>query len=120
MPPIFRETPPIELVIQCLHCVGLSGITDYSSFSKQSIQVQKFEDCLPLLEPYYLPCKANDYLYKTPFTQTNAMTILRQILKANGVGLKYTEKSSNSQKTTYYQLESKKIETKEDITIAFE
>ena len=89
MPPVFREIPPIDLVNQCLSCIGLSGIDDFSTFSKQTIIVNRFEECLPLLEPYYLPCKANDYLYKTPFTYNHILTILRQVLKVHGVGLKY-------------------------------
>lgn len=122
MPPVFREIPPIDLVNQCLSCVGLSGIDDFSTFSKQTIIVNRFEECLPLLEPYYLPCKANDYLYKTPFTYNHILTILRQVLKVHGVGLKYFEKTINNTKTTFYQLETKTTSPikNSEITIAFE
>jgi hypothetical protein len=122
MPPVFRESPPIELINECLSCIGLSGIDDFSTFSKQTINIQKFEECLPLLEPYYLPCKASDYLYKTPFTQNQILTILRQVLKVHGVGLKYFEKTIHNVKTTFYQLEIKvpSLAKHSDVTIAFE
>lgn len=120
MPPVFRECPPLDLVNSLLQTIGLSGIDDYSQFSKQSIHTTKFEEMLPLLEPYYLPCKANDYLYKTPFTNTNVLTILRQVLKAHGATLKYIEKSSLGTKQTFYQIKIEAGSPLADLTIAFE
>ena len=122
MPPVFREQPPIELVNQCLSCIGLSGIQDSSQFNKQSINLSKFEEVLPFLEPYYLPCKAADYLHITPFTHNNVLTVLRQVLKIHGAALKYSEKSTGGVKNTWYQVQLSKdnVVSKKDITIAFE
>jgi hypothetical protein len=122
MPPVFREVPPIELVNQCLGCIGLYGIQDSSQFNKQSINITKFEEVLPFLEPYYLPCKASDYLYTTPFTHNNVLTILRQVLKIHNAVLKYSEKSTGGVKNTWYQIQASKnsLVTKNEVTIAFE
>ena len=120
MPPVFRECPPLDLVNTFLQTLGLKGVDDYSQFSKQCICTEKFEELLPLLEPYYLPCKANDYLYKTPFTQNNVLTILRQILKAHGATLKYIEKSSLGSKQTFYQIKIDPSSHLADLTIGFD
>ena len=122
MPLVFREIPPLEIINQCLSCIGLSGIQDSSQFNKQSINLSKFEEVLPFLEPYYLPCKASDYLYITPFTYNNVLTVLRQVLKIHGAVLKYSEKSTGGVKNTWYQIQISKdsLVSKKDITIAFE
>ena len=109
MPPVFRELPPIELVEDCVKAIGLKDLTDFSWFSKSQISVETFEELLPFLEPYYLPCKAKDYLYKSPFTQSSVITVLRQLLKVYDITLKSCEKSQASVKTTLYQLDTKKF-----------
>ena len=116
MPPVFRELPPLELVIECVKAIGLKDLNDFTWFSKSQIIVEVLEEILPFLEPYYLPCKAKDYLYKTPFTQSSVITILRQILKVYDININSCEKSQASVKTTLYQLDTKKFSYKKGVT----
>lgn len=103
MAPVFREAPSLEIVEQLLKTVGLHGSDDSTWFTKQNISLDKFEECLPVLEPYYIPCKAKEYIH-SPLTQIRAITIIRQVLKCYGLGLKAVEKSVKGQKTMWYQI----------------
>ena len=105
MPPVFRDTPPKEIVNQVLKTIGLTGFHDTTWFCKTQIQLQDMEELLPLLEPYYLPCKAQAYLHANPFTPNTAITILRQILKPWDASLKTVEKSRGGVKSTWYQIQ---------------
>lgn len=121
MPLIFREIPPITLVTALLQTIGLTGLEDATWFSKQQIQLAKFEEYLPELEAFYIPCKAVDYLHKT-LTPTRAITILRQVLRTQGAYLQATERSTGGAKTTWYQVlqDSKNNKNSNDKEICIE
>ena len=91
--------------------------------TKQHIHLKIFEELLPQLEPYYIPCKARLYIYNNPFTPAHAITILRQVLKVHSHTLKASEKTRGGEKTIWYQilcLENDTIPTLEgDITVSF-
>ena len=104
MSPIFRNPPPLEIVLQVLEAFGLTkGLNDSSWFSKASIKLDALEKVLIELEPYYMPCKAELYLYST-LTHLTAITILRQVIKPYGVSLKMKERGRYSVKTLWYHL----------------
>lgn len=103
MPPVFRHTPPIELVSEILCCFSLKSIYDSTWFSKNTIDLSALELLIPVLEPYYLPCKAKQYLYD--LTTLRAVTILRQVLKEYNVILSTTEKTIGNKKSTLYQIQ---------------
>ena len=103
MAPVFREAPSLELVEQLLKAIGLQGTEDFTWFTKKNVNLDKFELCFPELEPYYIPCKAKEYIH-SPLTQGRAITIIRQVLKCYGLGLKTAEKSVKGVKTTWYQI----------------
>lgn len=108
MPPVFREKPSNELVTRILTSFGLTrGLCDTSWFNKQNIKLLNLEQLLPELEPFYIPCKANDYL-NSELTPNRAITILRQILKEYNSKLLSSEKSSAGEKTTWYHIQSYK------------
>jgi hypothetical protein len=102
---IFRETPPRDLVSALLQGYGLHSIEDLSPFTKSHINLTLIESLLPLLEQYYIPCKAQEYLHH-PLTHSRALTILRQILKSHDISLNVTEKSTGGVKTTWYSLQT--------------
>lgn len=104
MPKIFRKDPPIELVVLFLRACGLKSIHDYSWFSKKHIHLKEFEEVLPELEPFYIPCKAAEYLYKV-ITVNRAITILRQVLRVYNIGLTSKEITRNSEKNVWYQIQ---------------
>ncbi len=104
MPKVFRQNPPSSLVDQVLQTFGLQSIHDTSWFSKKQIQLQNLENILPELEPYYIPCKAQEYLY-TSITHNRALTILRQILRVHQRIIVSKEKTCGNEKQIWYQLQ---------------
>ncbi len=104
MPPLFREKPPLELVERFLQTFGLTTLGDATWFSKQQIKLFSFQELLPELEPYYLPCKAAEYIYGT-VNEGRAITILRHLLRAYGAQLLSSEKSRGGQKSMWYQIQ---------------
>ena len=100
---MFRKVPPLEIVEQVLRSLKLGSITDKRWFSKEEISVETLEEWMPLVEPFYLPCKAERYLQRE-MTQSRIITVVRHLLKANGVELKVQEKMVNGRKTTLYQV----------------
>ena len=104
---ILREKPPLELLDQFLNTVGLSkGSADTSCFQKSSISLPAFEELLPQLEPYYLPCLMSEYLHTTPLTPARAITILRHILQAHSIKLYSMERTMGRVKGIWYQLQN--------------
>lgn len=102
MPPVFRQSPPLDLILQMLSCYSLRSLYDSTWFSKITIDVSGLELLIPLLEPYYLPCKSKQYLYN--INPLRSITILRQILKVYNFSLTSTEKTIGNKKSTLYQI----------------
>ncbi len=100
---MFRKAPPLEIVEQVLRSLKLGSLTDKRWFSKEELSLDTLEEWMPLLEPYYLPCKAERYLQRE-MTQSRIVTVLRHLLKANKIELKVQEKMVNGRKTTLYQV----------------
>jgi hypothetical protein len=114
MPPIFRKEPPLELVTRVLMAFGLKSINDASWFSKFHIRLDILESVLIELDSYYMPCKAEIYLYKD-LTPLRAVTILRHVLKVHNVHLSTVEKTRGKCKTVWYQIIPKPGEANESI-----
>jgi hypothetical protein len=103
MPPkLFRELPPLDLVTTVLTGIGLSGITDTRLFSLEDIKLDAVITWAPLLEPYYLPCKAKRYF--DPLDNRRVITILRHLLPLHGFRLQTYERNFNGKKRTVYQI----------------
>jgi len=100
---MFRKAPPLEIIEQALRSLKLGTLTEKRWFSKDELCMDSLEDWLPLLEAYYLPCKAQRYLQRD-MSQSRAITILRHMLKSNKLELKTQEKMVNGRKTTLYQV----------------
>jgi hypothetical protein len=114
MPPIFRKEPPMEIVLKILEAFGLKGVSDVSWFTKPHIRLDVLELVLLDLEPYYMPCKAEIYLYNK-LTAQRAVTILRQVLNARGIHLSTNERSRNGVKTIWYQIVAGNAQSSENI-----
>ncbi len=100
---MFRKAPPLEIVEQVLRSLKLGALTDKRWFSKDELCMDTLEEWLPLIEPFYLPCKAERYLQRD-MTQSRIITILRHLLKSNKIELKVQERMVNGHKTTLYQV----------------
>jgi hypothetical protein len=100
---MFRKIPPLDIVEQILRSLKLNGLHDKRWFSKDDLPIDNLVEWLPLLEPYYLPCKAERYL-KGDITSSRIITVLRHILRANNIQLIVQERVINSKKITFYQI----------------
>jgi hypothetical protein len=103
MPKIFRTLPPLDLVEQVFKTFTLTGLTDSTWFSKSMLNIQELERLLPELEPYYMPCKAKDFIHE-PLTQARGLTILRQLCKAHAISFTAAERTCAGVKGMWYQI----------------
>lgn len=100
---MFRKVPAIDIVEQVLRSLKLGSLTDKRWFSKDDLSLDSLEEWVPLVEPYYLPCKAERYL-RGQLNASRVITVLRHLLKANSVGFNVQERMVNGHKTTLYQV----------------
>lgn len=105
---LFRKKPSLELVHDILTHLKFTGLNDARLFTKYDIDVEVFEDFLPQLEPFYLPCKAK--LFLRDFDTNKGVTVLRHLLRAHGYKLHAYEKVQQGKKQTYYQFEKERFE----------
>jgi hypothetical protein len=99
---LFRQLPPRELVEEILVHLKLQGLTETRWFSKDELSTSTLDEWVPLLEPYYLPCKAKRFL--TEIDTARLITILRHILTPLHYELRTQERMYKLQKMTMYQI----------------
>jgi hypothetical protein len=103
MPQVFREIPPLELVEEVFRTFTLAGLDDTNWFSKISLNMQELEVLLPQIEPYYIPCKAKEFLHPK-LTPIRGITILRHLCKIHSIHLTASERTCAGVKGTWYQI----------------
>jgi hypothetical protein len=121
MPKLFRQNPPVILLDEICKTCGLQSVNDTSWFSRQQIQLEVFEFFLPTLEPYYIPCKAHEYLYDS-LSINRAITIMRQVLRTHNYNLISKEKTSASEKVFWYQIQQATVQNiplEQEVSISF-
>jgi hypothetical protein len=101
---LFRKEPPKELVEQILRCSGLLGLHDLRWFTKEELLLEPAEEWLPLLQPFYLPCKAKRFL-DTALDANRLITILRHCIRVHGYDLSVQERLYKDKKHSLYQLQ---------------
>lgn len=101
---LFRKEPPKELVEQILRSTGLLGLHDLRWFTKEELVIDTLEEWLPLLHPFYLPCKAKRFLDET-MDANRLITILRHCIRAHGYDLSVQERLYKDKKHSLYQLQ---------------
>ena len=99
---LFRETPPLDTVIATLKELGFTGIADAKMFSAEEIKMDTLESWAPILEPYYLPCKAKRYF--ADLDTRRVITLLRHLLPPHGFKLQTYERQHQGKKRTVYQI----------------
>jgi len=102
MSKLFREKPPIDVINTTLHELGFIGLNDTKLFCAEELRIETLEEWIPLLEPYYLPCKAKRYF--DDIDSHRVITILRHILPLHGYGLNSYERLHMGKKRTVYQM----------------
>jgi hypothetical protein len=100
---IFRAVPSKEFVLEILHRLKFVGFNDSKMFTSTDLNIEEFEQLLPLIEPYYYPCKAKRFLYGLDL-QTQVITVLRHLLRAVGHNLRSYERLVYGVKKTVYQI----------------
>lgn len=101
---LFRMDPPRELVESILTaCAFSAGFSERRWFTKDQLTVSTSDEWLPLLEPYYYPCKARRFLGS--FTAARCITVLRHILRCHNYTLTACERVVGGRKTTMYQIQ---------------
>lgn len=101
---LFRKLPSEEFVVEILLHLKLQGLQDRRWFTRDELYIDTIDEWLPLLEPFYIPCKAKRFL--TSVTSARVITILRHILHPIGYDLLTQERMYRGQKTTMYQIHS--------------
>jgi len=104
---LFRKIPPPGFVNEILQNLKLQGLSERRWFSKDELFLGTIDEWLPVLEPYYIPCKAKRFL--SDVDSSRVITILRHILHSNGYQLKTQEKMYKMQKTTMYQIFNEEV-----------
>jgi len=105
---LFGKAIPREVMQQLLDCFGLTNLDDKHTFKKQDLiflgTVLKLNTLRPMLEDYYLPCKAK--LYLDEMTEKKSITVLRQILRLFKYHITSKERNINTKKIIFYSLTS--------------
>ena len=99
---LFRKIPSEEFVMEILVHLKLQGLQDRRWFTRDELYIDTIDDWIPLLEPYYIPCKAKRFL--SAITPSRLITIIRHILHPIGYDLLTQERMYRGQNTTMYQL----------------
>jgi hypothetical protein len=100
---MFRKVPPLEILDQVLRSLKIGSLTEKRWFSKEELTLETLDEWMPLIEPFYLPCKAERYL-QGEMTPSRIITVVRHMLKAHKIELKVQERMVNGHKTTLYQV----------------
>ncbi len=99
---LFREIPPWAVVSEVLSLLKLSTQPPFT-FQKSAIELSRSPEAVDLLVPYYLPCKANQFLEYTD--EKRWITILRHILSPHGYVILSKETTRDKQKTILYTID---------------
>jgi hypothetical protein len=99
---LFRETPPLDLIQTMMTALGFQGLNDTRLFCSEELKLDDLESWVPLLQPYYLPCKAKRY-FET-LDDKRIVTILRHVLPYHGFRLQAYERVHLGKKRTVYQI----------------
>jgi hypothetical protein len=106
---LFKDIPPIELVVKVVQCFGFEDLDDKGCICKKYFGtmnvIGNLQILLPELRKYYLPCKARAYL--NDLTNNSVMTILRQLLRPHHYIIVSREKYVNREKLINYNLLNK-------------
>ena len=102
MSKLFREKPPLDIVTSTLTELGFTGIADSKLFGPEDLNLATLDRWAPILEPYYLPCKAKRYF--NDLDARRVITLLRHLLPYHGFRLQTYERLQQGRKRTVYQI----------------
>ncbi len=94
---LFHEPPSRDIVTECMNVLGFNSLDDSRVFTVRDLNVETFDICILLLEPFYYPCKSKKYLYGQ-MTPHRILTVIRQIIRVHGYAVANQEKVINGKK----------------------
>ena len=123
---LFREKPPLTIILDMLNKVGIENLQDIKhSFTKEDVANCISDDCwsdnISLLKEYYLPCKYKNYCES--ITEKKLITIMKQCLRPYSYKLESKEKYISGKKYIIYFLKNYNTPTKkkeDDCLISFD
>lgn len=114
---LFRQIPPWALIEEVLDMLGLSRHPPFI-FQREEITLVHSIDAVALLEPYYIPSKARQFLSHTD--EKRWITILRHIMENHGWSILGKETTRNKKKTIVYSVQRISTVIKAPIEITFD
>jgi hypothetical protein len=99
---LFREIPPWHLIEEVLDILGLSKHPPFT-FQRNEIRLEQTIEAVSLLEPYYIPSKARQFLSHTD--EKRWITVLRHILENHGWSVISKETTRDKKKTIIYSVQ---------------
>lgn len=99
---VLREVPPWTTVLEVLSLLNLPSIIPYT-FTKDMVSLENSDQAVDLLQAYYVPCKAKQFLENTD--QVRWVTILRHILLPHGYVVLMQETTRQKKKTILYTVD---------------
>ena len=100
----FGQSLPSSEFEAILKVFGVECVGDATQFTRDDLAarniVHEVQHILPMLEKYYIPCKARMYL--TNLDAQKCITILRQVLRLKGCCLLSQQRMRHGQKRVEY------------------
>ena len=113
---LFRKPPPWSCILEVLRLLGIP--TKFpTTIVKADIDLDNSAHAAYILEPYYIPCKARQFLEYTD--KQRWITILRQILNPHGWELVAKESTRGNVKVTQYTIQKNTNYIVESISVDF-
>lgn len=116
---LFRKVPPLDVVEKVFQSLRFMSLTDARWFTKEELPMGSLDDWLPIVEPFYLPCKAKRFL-EGEITPARIITILRHLLGAHKADLKTAERVVGGKKRTFYSIQAPPALTPSTFSITFD
>lgn len=114
---LFREIPSWTVVLEVIDMLRLPRQFP-ATFQKQDICLENSANIAGLLETFYRPCKAKQYL---EFTDQNRwITVLRHILQPHGWVLLSKETTRDKKKTILYTVQRSDSTLDQEVQLTFD
>jgi hypothetical protein len=99
---LFRQIPPWPIIEDVLFMLNLSKYPPFT-FQRSDISLEQSIDAVSLIEPYYIPSKARQFLSHTD--EKRWVTILRHLLEHHGWSVVSKETTRDKKKTILYSVQ---------------
>lgn len=117
MTKLFRKDIPDEVVDKLCRALGFTGLNDGKELRHRNYDKVLLEEALSLIWPYYVPCHAKRFLRSEP-SFVEAITILRQVMRARGRTLIVRERKPGGISRTSYQLDKSLVEVSQETSFS--